>query len=464
MENKPSQTNRSVLFGVGGLAIGLVIGLVVLGWWLFPVEWVDFSPEQMGPADQENYLRMAIDSLSVNYNTTAAVSRYQDLGEDGPAILAMIQANPAPQSQTAVQAFSALVGVQPEITAQAAGSGMRTILIVLLILFLLALLGYILYILLFKRKAPAETRTSLAEFPPEMSQPEAAMDMEAGVYEEEPGLLMTEERVEEFSAPETEIEVTEFEDEGVEIPQVEEEGMGTLAAGAGLVAAAAVVAAVGADEPQEAAPETDAEAVESSEGPVEILDDAGDAAALLAGSAALAAEQKLADAEAVGADETSAAPVIDAHAEVAAEEAVSTGVEAIIPAALEYIEGIGPAYAQKLKEIGVNTPQQLLQWGSNPRGRQAIAERSEISGKLILKWVNQIDLYRIKGIGSEYAELLEQSGVDTVIELATRNPGNLYQTLVAVNEAKKLVRKLPVLSQVEDWIMQAKNLPRIITY
>ena len=462
MENKPSQTNRSVLFGVGGLAIGLVIGLVVLGWWLFPVEWVDFSPEQMGPADQEDYLRMAIDSLSVNYDTTAAVSRYQDLGEDGPAILATIQGNPAPQSQAAVQAFSALVGAQPETTAQPTGSGMRTFLIVLLILFLLALVGYILYALLFKRKSPSETRASSAEFPPEMSQPEAAMDMEAGVYEEEPGLLMTEERVEEFSAPETEIEVTEFEDEEVEIPPVEEEGMGTLAAGAGLVAAAAVAA--GADEPQEAAPETDAEVVELSEGPVEILDEAGDAAALLVGSAALAAEHKLTDVEAVDAVESSAAPVMDAHAEVEAKEVVSTGVEAIIPAALEYIEGIGPAYAQKLKEIGVNTPQQLLQWGSNPRGRQAIAERSEISGKLILKWVNQIDLYRIKGIGSEYAELLEQSGVDTVIELATRNPGNLYQTLVAVNEAKKLVRKLPVLSQVEDWITQAKNLPRIITY
>jgi predicted flap endonuclease-1-like 5' DNA nuclease len=83
---------------------------------------------------------------------------------------------------------------------------------------------------------------------------------------------------------------------------------------------------------------------------------------------------------------------------------------------------------------------------------------------LILKWVNHIDLYRVKGIGSEYAELLEQSGVDTVVELATRNPANLYQTLVSVNEAKKLVRKLPVLSQVEDWVNQAKNLPRVVSY
>jgi predicted flap endonuclease-1-like 5' DNA nuclease len=174
----------------------------------------------------------------------------------------------------------------------------------------------------------------------------------------------------------------------------------------------------------------------------------------------MAAVTELSDSEVPETEEIGAVPA----AEVEAEESDSTGIAARIPTGLEYIEGIGPAYAQKLKEIGVNTPEQLLHWGANPRGRQAIAERSEISSKLILKWVNQIDLYRVKGIGSEYAELLEQAGVDTVVELATRNPANLYQTLVAVNEAKKLVRKLPVISQVEDWVNQAKNLPRVVSY
>ena len=220
-----------------------------------------------------------------------------------------------------------------------------------------------------------------------------------------------------------------------------------MATGAGVIAAAAVAGAVSADEPEETTQEAGEEAVELISQAEEKLEDEGGLEPPGAGAAILAATEMVTESEAAEAEET-----------------VSPEAPSRFPTGLEYIEGIGPAYAQKLNEIGVNTPQQLLQWGATPRGRQAIAERSEISHKLILKWVNQIDLYRIKGIGSEYAELLEQSGVDTVVELATRNPAHLYQTLVAVNEAKKLVRKLPVLSQVEEWVQQAKNLPRVVSY
>jgi predicted flap endonuclease-1-like 5' DNA nuclease len=83
---------------------------------------------------------------------------------------------------------------------------------------------------------------------------------------------------------------------------------------------------------------------------------------------------------------------------------------------------------------------------------------------MILEWANHLDLYRIKGVGSEYSDLLEEAGVDTVVELAQRNPENLYQKLVEVNNAKKLVRKMPVQSQVADWIEQAKKLPRVLQY
>lgn len=93
-----------------------------------------------------------------------------------------------------------------------------------------------------------------------------------------------------------------------------------------------------------------------------------------------------------------------------------------------------------------------------------IADAAGISDKLILKWVNHVDLYRIKGVGSEYADLLESAGVDTIVELATRNPANLYQRLVSTNMEKRLVRKVPFPSQVDNWIEQAKALPRIITY
>ena len=131
---------------------------------------------------------------------------------------------------------------------------------------------------------------------------------------------------------------------------------------------------------------------------------------------------------------------------------------------LEKVEGIGPIYAGKLREIGVPTTQALLEMGATPNGREEIAGRANISGKLILEWVNHVDLFRIDGVGEEYADLLEEAGVDTVPELAQRNPTNLYEKMVAVNLEKNLVRRLPAASQVEKWVKQAKKLPRIINY
>jgi predicted flap endonuclease-1-like 5' DNA nuclease len=128
------------------------------------------------------------------------------------------------------------------------------------------------------------------------------------------------------------------------------------------------------------------------------------------------------------------------------------------------IEGVGPAYEAKLVAAGVKDEAALLTMGATPKGRKEIAEKSGISETLILKWVNRVDLARIKGIGSEYADLLEAAGVDTVVELGHRKPENLVTKMTEVNEAKKLVRKLPTLSQVEDWVKQAKDLPRAISY
>ena len=128
------------------------------------------------------------------------------------------------------------------------------------------------------------------------------------------------------------------------------------------------------------------------------------------------------------------------------------------------IEGIGEVYAGQLTDAGVQSIEDLLQKGATPEGRKDLAEATGISGKLILEWVNLADLFRIKGIGEEYSDLLEEAGVDTVVELAQRNPENLYAKLQEINSAKKLVRKLPAQSQVADWVAQAKELPRVLQY
>jgi len=128
------------------------------------------------------------------------------------------------------------------------------------------------------------------------------------------------------------------------------------------------------------------------------------------------------------------------------------------------IEGIGATVAQKLKKAGVATTQSLLKQGATSKGRNVIAEKSGFSEKQILEWVNRADLFRIKGVGGQYSDLLEKAGVDTVPELANRKAKNLYQKMTEVNLQKHLVRGLPSVSQVEEWIRQAKQLPRIVTY
>ncbi len=133
-------------------------------------------------------------------------------------------------------------------------------------------------------------------------------------------------------------------------------------------------------------------------------------------------------------------------------------------AKLEDIEGIGRAYARKLRKAGVRSTGSLLKKGATPEGRRDIVRKSGLSRVKILRWVNHVDLFRVKGVGSEYADLLEAAGVDTVPELAQRTPAHLYQTLVGVNATKKLVRKLPAKQQVAGWIRQAKKLPRCVEY
>jgi predicted flap endonuclease-1-like 5' DNA nuclease len=128
------------------------------------------------------------------------------------------------------------------------------------------------------------------------------------------------------------------------------------------------------------------------------------------------------------------------------------------------IEGIAAANQAKLGEAGVTSVEGLLERGATPKGREELAAATGISGKLILKWVNHADLFRIKGVAGEYAELLEAAGVDTTPELAQRNAENLHAKMVETNSSKHVVRQVPSQSQVAAWIAEAKQLPRIVTY
>jgi predicted flap endonuclease-1-like 5' DNA nuclease len=128
------------------------------------------------------------------------------------------------------------------------------------------------------------------------------------------------------------------------------------------------------------------------------------------------------------------------------------------------IEGIGPSHTKKFAEVGVITVEHLLKAGATPKGRKDLATKTGFHEHHLLKWVNQADLLRIKGVGRQYAELLQASGVDSVKELAQRKPDHLHEKLKESNEAKNQVHIVPNLTSVTNWISEAKKLPRVVSY
>ena len=131
---------------------------------------------------------------------------------------------------------------------------------------------------------------------------------------------------------------------------------------------------------------------------------------------------------------------------------------------IEEIEGIGEVLGTKFREVGINTTDKLLASTKTKKQREEVENATGISHKLVLKFANMADLFRINGIGQEFSELLEAAGVDTVPELAMRNAENLTAKREEVNETKKLTRRMPSLKEVEKWIEEAKTLPRALEY
>jgi predicted flap endonuclease-1-like 5' DNA nuclease len=136
----------------------------------------------------------------------------------------------------------------------------------------------------------------------------------------------------------------------------------------------------------------------------------------------------------------------------------------ITMAKLEIIEGIGPIYAEKLRAADVRSVEALLRAGATPEGRKELEEKAGIGHEYILDWVNRADVMRVRGVGEEYSDLLEKAGVDTVVELAQRNPDHLYQKIIQVNEEKELVRRPPTRNMVARWVEQAKTMDRAVFY
>ena len=135
-------------------------------------------------------------------------------------------------------------------------------------------------------------------------------------------------------------------------------------------------------------------------------------------------------------------------------------------ATISAIEGIGAKYRKILQDNGVRTCEALLEQGATRRGRTKLAELTKLGDKRILEWVNRADLMRIKGVSSQYSDLLEAAGVDTVKELRRRRADHLAEAMEAANARKKnkLVQRTPSAKVVQGWIDQAKELPAVVKY
>ena len=131
---------------------------------------------------------------------------------------------------------------------------------------------------------------------------------------------------------------------------------------------------------------------------------------------------------------------------------------------IDEIEGIGPSYAAKLNEVGINTTDDFLKLCCDAKGRESTAQKTGIAEKLILTWANMADLMRVNGIGRQYAEVLHAAGVDTIKELRTRNAENLAAAMKAANDAKNLANANASASVVQDWIDKAKAMEPLITH
>ncbi len=130
------------------------------------------------------------------------------------------------------------------------------------------------------------------------------------------------------------------------------------------------------------------------------------------------------------------------------------------------IEGIGPANQKKLAAAGIKTTDGLLKAAGAGKARKVFATQTGIAESSLLEWVNRADLFRVKGVGSQYSDLLEAAGVDSAVELGKRRADNLTKAMAEANAKgkKRLVRQLPTEKQVATWVAHAKTLGKVVTH
>lgn len=469
----PKSKTSSILFIIFAFIAGIIIGLVVLGWGLWPVKWTGASFDALNSADQQNFLRAAIESYAYNPDEALAQQRYTALGDQNARVLSDILASPGNLEKSDVEKFANVVKAQlAPITTNAAAAtpvpvttpARSVISSVLSIVFnrpnwmniclpvgmLFVVIFVILMIILSRRnKKSANTKSLQTETMesgntgtlPEISDKGQSGEVQASstntgldsaipVETDLPDWLREVSDENQLAPTETKVEEPGVELSDSDIKEITTSKFSTL--------------------------ETK---------PAKTIDSAEFNQAIISSSAFVPDESKKTELPAEPeVQPVKQEPQLEPARKVPAFQETKEETFAKFSRDIELTPGINSEDASKLRSIGITAPLLLLKKGATPQGRQSIAAGIGIPDMQVLKWVNFIDLLRIKGLSLDDAQMLKAAGIDILVELATREPENLLEKLVTSSKTANPSYKIPSLDQVQNWITQARELPRIISY
>jgi len=489
MTNKQNNIVGQIIPGIVGFIIGAVFGLVILGWWLWPVTWKDATPAVLSASSRQDYLRAAIDSYMLNQDADIARQRYEVLGEHGASTLAAIYSNPLNQTAEAVQAYAAAVGAtavlqnppgvptaavvntpapgvtpgaattRPASTGGLAGWLWRGLLACLALLLVMGIFFF------FFNRSRKRTRSRPAGKTgvDQLEEPAAGMltgqvptggTYQAPVEVEERSTVRLAEAAEAAAATESEEALAPG-----ELPDWLQ-GAPTIPVEPEVASTPAAVAAEIPDWLQEAAPPPAAPERVEEELP-DWLQEAATQAPIQPAPAqpAPAATPGFIEEPEWLAEAASAPPAAPLTWE---PDETKEQTHAKFSQNLENLPAMDPEFARRLRTAGVGVPLLLLKKGATAAARQDLARRAGIDPAELTTWVNVVDLYRVRGLTAEHALLMDGVGIHGVPELATADPDQLAQAMAVTNQEYNLLERTPDRTVIANWIEQAQKLPKAV--
>jgi predicted flap endonuclease-1-like 5' DNA nuclease len=505
--NQPSITSGSqVRVGAFAFIAGLIIGLVVLGWWLWPVNWTGGDIEHLNPADRLDYLRAAIDSYAVNQDATIAQSRYKALGPYNQTALYEIYSTAGEQNRQSIGSFAAAVMASDVLTGQFETAALEPARLPLMSILsnwpvwkytaLVGLLALLILLAIITSNVRHHSKqgqvkngstvttfdTPLEENRPLETQPDFALSEDAINDESE---LPPDERqvlgeipdwLQETSTGEVQPAITEMDlDEEGELSEAD---IAAISAGAETFTepeaeAKSIPENLAEDGVEELRPITDEEHQQVSDmGETKVGEVSEAAAEPVSIESELSASSTSDELQQTTMEEEQPAPAIEEPElpDETGEQPVSWSSEetqeqtrAKFSLDLGSLPGFLKSEAQKLESIGLTAPLLVLRGGASEQSRQAIANKAGIDPSSVLQWVNFSDLLRIKGLQPNNAQALMEVGVSSINDLANVDPPDLYEWMRSQAATSGSVFTAPIFEQVKNWVKQAKELPRIVT-